>query len=78
MGRKGGHRDRQDDLMRKQAPMSKGAAESLLLGYRRVNRLGHGAIQLAGPGAFGPLKDIRAEIAFASRSDRTQRQSLRY
>jgi putative tryptophan/tyrosine transport system substrate-binding protein len=62
--------------MRKQAPMSKGAGESLLLGYRRVNRLGHGAIQLAGPGAFGPLKDKRAEIAFASRSDRTQRQSL--
>ncbi|MDO6407087.1 aldo/keto reductase family oxidoreductase [Pantoea phytobeneficialis] len=27
------------------------------LGHRRVNRLGYGAMQLAGPGVFGPPKD---------------------
>ena len=28
------------------------------LGSRRVNRMGYGAMQLAGPGVFGPPKDM--------------------
>lgn len=32
-------------------------AGSFLLGDRSVNRLGYGAMQLAGPGVFGPPKD---------------------
>lgn len=31
---------------------------SYSLGRRRVNRLGYGAMQLAGPGVFGPPKDM--------------------
>lgn len=33
------------------------------LGDRRVNRLGYGAMQLAGPGVFGPPKDPQAAKA---------------
>jgi aryl-alcohol dehydrogenase-like predicted oxidoreductase len=33
------------------------------LGGRRVKRLGYGAMQLAGPGVFGPPKDRDAAIA---------------
>lgn len=33
------------------------------LGSRTVNRLGYGAMQLAGPGVFGPPKDERAALA---------------
>ncbi len=33
------------------------------LGTRTVNRLGYGAMQLAGPGVFGPPKDERAALA---------------
>ncbi|MCJ2014785.1 aldo/keto reductase family oxidoreductase [Methylobacterium sp. J-076] len=33
------------------------------LGHRRVTRLGYGAMQLAGPGVFGPPKDRAAAIA---------------
>jgi aryl-alcohol dehydrogenase-like predicted oxidoreductase len=33
------------------------------LGDRRVNRLGYGAMQLAGPGVFGPPKDRAAALA---------------
>jgi pyridoxine 4-dehydrogenase len=33
------------------------------LGDRAVNRLGYGAMQLAGPGAFGPPKDHDAALA---------------
>ena len=33
------------------------------LGDRMVNRLGHGAMQLAGPGVFGPPKDRSAGLA---------------
>jgi hypothetical protein len=40
--------------------MSKEAADTFLLGHRRVNRLGYGAMQLAGPGVFGPPKDRKA------------------
>jgi aryl-alcohol dehydrogenase-like predicted oxidoreductase len=33
------------------------------LGHRSVNRLGYGAMQLAGPGVFGPPKDRDAALA---------------
>src|SRR6266850_2169347 len=33
------------------------------LGNRIVNRLGYGAMQLAGPGVFGPPKDHDAAVA---------------
>jgi aryl-alcohol dehydrogenase-like predicted oxidoreductase len=33
------------------------------LGDRKVNRLGYGAMQLAGPGVFGPPKDRAAALA---------------
>ena len=33
------------------------------LGDRTVNRLGYGAMQLAGPGVFGPPKDREAALA---------------
>ncbi|MDR3371637.1 aldo/keto reductase family oxidoreductase [Rhodoferax sp.] len=33
------------------------------LGHRLVNRLGYGAMQLAGPGVFGPPKDRGAALA---------------
>lgn len=33
------------------------------LGSRTVNRLGYGAMQLAGPGVFGPPKDEKAALA---------------
>ena len=33
------------------------------LGHRPVNRLGYGAMQLAGPGVFGPPKDRDAALA---------------
>src|SRR3954462_11434393 len=38
-------------------------AGSYLLGHRQVKRLGYGAMQLAGPGVFGPPKDRDAAIA---------------
>jgi pyridoxine 4-dehydrogenase len=38
-------------------------AGSFLLGDRRVNRMGYGAMQLAGPGVFGPPRDRDAAIA---------------
>ena len=33
------------------------------LGDRTVHRLGYGAMQLAGPGVFGPPKDREAALA---------------
>ena len=33
------------------------------LGSRTVNRLGYGAMQLAGPGVFGPPRDPDAALA---------------
>ena len=33
------------------------------LGDRQVNRIGYGAMQLAGPGVFGPPKDRAAALA---------------
>lgn len=37
--------------------------ESFALGTRPVKRVGYGAMQLAGPGVFGPPKDRQAAIA---------------
>jgi pyridoxine 4-dehydrogenase len=39
------------------------AAGTLHLGNRTVNRMGYGAMQLAGPGVFGPPKDRAEAIA---------------
>jgi aryl-alcohol dehydrogenase-like predicted oxidoreductase len=39
------------------------AAGTFGLGDRTVNRLGYGAMQLAGPGVFGPPKDHAAALA---------------
>jgi pyridoxine 4-dehydrogenase len=39
------------------------AAGTFPLGSRAVNRLGYGAMQLAGPGVFGPPKDRDAALA---------------
>ncbi|MBS7415972.1 aldo/keto reductase family oxidoreductase [Pseudomonas syringae] len=38
-------------------------AGTFLLGSHRVNRMGYGAMQLAGPGVFGPAKDPQGAIA---------------
>lgn len=43
--------------------MTKLFADSFLLGDRTVNRMGYGAMQLAGPGVFGPPKDRKAALA---------------
>jgi hypothetical protein len=37
-------------------------SSTLTLGDRTVNRLGYGAMQLAGPGVFGPPKDRDAAL----------------
>jgi aryl-alcohol dehydrogenase-like predicted oxidoreductase len=39
------------------------AAGSFALGDRAVNRMGYGAMQLAGPGVFGPPKDRNQALA---------------
>src|SRR5580692_10179354 len=39
------------------------AAGTFPLGDRGVNRLGYGAMQLAGPGVFGPPRDHAAALA---------------
>src|SRR5471030_131194 len=39
------------------------AIDAFTLGERTVNRLGYGAMQLAGPGVFGPPKDRGAALA---------------
>src|ERR1700756_4256816 len=38
-------------------------AGTFTLGHRTVRRLGYGAMQLAGPGVFGPPKDRDAAVA---------------
>jgi len=43
--------------------MSIDQSGTFLLGDRRVKRLGYGAMQLAGPGVFGPPKDRAAALA---------------
>jgi aryl-alcohol dehydrogenase-like predicted oxidoreductase len=42
---------------------SNGESGTFQLGNRPVDRLGYGAMQLAGPGAFGPPKDPGAALA---------------
>ena len=39
------------------------SSRSYAFGGRTVNRLGYGAMQLAGPGVFGPPKDRPAALA---------------
>ncbi len=39
------------------------AAGTFRLGDRTVNRMGYGAMQLAGPGVFGPPKDRATALA---------------
>src|SRR5471030_1541936 len=39
------------------------AIDAFTLGDRTVNRMGYGAMQLAGPGVFGPPKDRAMAIA---------------
>src|SRR5579864_1230101 len=39
------------------------AARTFPLGDRKVSRMGYGAMQLAGPGVFGPPKDKAAALA---------------
>jgi aryl-alcohol dehydrogenase-like predicted oxidoreductase len=39
------------------------SAGTFLLGDRAVNRVGYGAMQLAGPGVFGPPRDRAAAVA---------------
>ena len=43
--------------------MSSTTISNFRLGDRLVNRLGYGAMQLAGPGVFGPPKDPTAARA---------------
>lgn len=43
-------------------PKLASAAGAFSLGGRTVNRMGYGAMQLAGPGVFGPPKDRNAAI----------------
>ena len=43
--------------------LSTNSASTFTLGDRTVNRLGYGAMQLAGPGVFGPPKDRDAAVA---------------
>ncbi|MGH8416402.1 MAG: aldo/keto reductase family oxidoreductase [Pseudomonas sp.] len=38
-------------------------AGTFQIGDRTVNRMGYGAMQLAGPGVFGPPKDAKAAVA---------------
>lgn len=44
-------------------PMTIDQSGTSKLGDRSVKRLGYGAMQLAGPGVFGPPKDKSAAIA---------------
>ena len=37
--------------------------DTYLLGDRQVRRIGYGAMQLAGPGVFGPPRDHDAALA---------------
>ncbi|MCX7322324.1 MAG: oxidoreductase, partial [Hyphomicrobiales bacterium] len=39
------------------------SSDTFKLGHRAVNRLGYGAMQLAGPGVFGPPRDRDAALA---------------
>ena len=43
--------------------MSISSAGTFRLGDRTINRMGYGAMQLAGPGVFGPPKDRKSAVA---------------
>lgn len=43
--------------------MSLGTADTISLGGKSVGRMGYGAMQLAGPGVFGPPRDKDAAVA---------------
>ena len=48
------------------------------LGNRTVKRLGYGAMQLAGPGVFGPPKDPDAARGRAARGGGDRREPHRH
>jgi pyridoxine 4-dehydrogenase len=50
-------------MPRRHETRSKAMTETFILGGRSVKRLGFGAMQLAGPGVFGPPKDPGAALA---------------
>jgi pyridoxine 4-dehydrogenase len=50
-------------INRRQMMIDISKAETFTLGDRSVNRLGYGAMQLAGPGVFGPPKDHDGALA---------------
>ena len=52
-----------DGLMTASSTTDRLAAGGFLLGDRTVRRLGYGAMQLAGPGVFGPPKNRGAALA---------------
>jgi pyridoxine 4-dehydrogenase len=49
------------------------AAGAFQLGNRTVNRMGYGAMQLAGAGVFGPPKDRDAALKVLRESVQTER-----
>src|SRR3954463_12259459 len=51
------------DITTTDIPADITAAGVFALGDRRVSRMGYGAMQLAGPGVFGPPKDRAAAVA---------------
>ena len=63
---------------RRQAMTDISKAGTFTLGDRTVNRLGYGAMQLAGPGVFGPPKDRERGARGAARGGRERRQSHRH
>jgi pyridoxine 4-dehydrogenase len=54
--------------MTEQQRTMQGSDETVLLGGRPVHRMGFGAMQLPGPGVFGPPKDRTAAIAVLRRA----------
>jgi pyridoxine 4-dehydrogenase len=50
-------------IQRRSVMIDVSAAGRFSLGNRTVNRMGYGAMQLAGPGVFGPPKDHAAALA---------------
>ena len=54
------------------------AAGVFSLGNRTVNRMGYGAMQLAGPGVFGPPKDRGAALAVLARGGGARGQPHRH
>ncbi len=54
------------------------SAGTFVLGNRTVKRLGYGAMQLAGPGVFGPPKDRDAALAVLREAVARGRQPHRH